>query len=72
MVININRREDLEYILEVLEEKGYEWADGTPPTRYVPGMCGDLFHLTIYKYSKHLRYGHGKGNTGFNEAFDYI
>lgn len=72
MVINISRREDLEYILEVLEEKGYKWLYGTSPTRYVPDICGDLFHLTVNKYDKRLTYGNGEGNTGFNEVFDFI
>ena len=70
--------EDLDYILEVLEEKGYLWATFRTPTSFKP-MCGTTrarLCLCINFVVKEISYYYvGSENTkktGFNEAFDLI
>lgn len=73
--------EDLKYILEVLEEKGYWWITGrtpTSPTSFEP-ICGGPYTrlcLCINFVAKVISYYYvgpkTSEKTGFNEAFDLI
>lgn len=72
MYVNVTRQNDLDYLLEVLEEKGYRWMSGTLPTRFKPDHVSNYFYLRISAELKRIAYGFGKGDTGFNEVFDRI
>ena len=72
MLVNIYNQNDLDHLLQILEEKGYRWMTGTLPTRFEPGPLSNIFYLHISAELKRIRYGFGKGDTGFNEVFDRI
>lgn len=72
MLVNIYNQNDLDYLLQVLEEKGYRWMSGTLPTRLRPGLRSN-FYLHIFAVHKRIAYGFDEeGDTGFNEVFDRI
>ncbi len=76
MYVNITRKEDLDYLLEVLEEKGYQWLlNRLPPTsRRV--MTSELLNegvtLGISKIRHTICGSYFDADTGFNEIFDLI
>lgn len=79
MYVNITRKEDLDYLLEVLEEKGYRWLNGRQPTsrRVVsPTLLKLLLDgettLGINRIGHVISGSCYDADTGFNEVFDFI
>ena len=75
MYVNVTRQEDLDYLLEVLEEKGYQWFNGHSPTsRFVMSsrILDEGVTLGISKIRHTIRGSYFDADTGFNEIFDLI
>ena len=75
MYVNVTRQNDLDYLLEVLEEKGYQWIDGGRPSS-LSEISSVLLHdgitLSISTIRHIIAGSYRDADTGFNEVFDLI